>query len=355
MNEDPQPPIGAVQQAQTISTNPPAQQASTQPSNAKLESIKKDIKKIKRGGFNTELLGFLLIIFAGIFVWFSSSFTSAIIRFSVFALLGIFFFYTGTYIKDGWGRKVKFFLILNGFISFFLCMAIIPIYICIQSVNNHSRFKDFPEKIQALYKERKGFKIKKNDLVILGVFILIALVSFGIKEYEVSKTGSKNNTSVNKNQPSVAHLSKYNFTITFPSTPSPTDFTQQINGHTVPYTTYVSYSKNGSQDFDVYAYDWPSQYFNYNAETPAQMSSTIHSSLTSIVQGLKGTIVNDKASTYSGKPSEDAEFSVPTFAKTNSTGYIKVFFVGNKEYAIISVAAKQSDFNNFVNSFKYGS
>jgi uncharacterized membrane protein len=130
-----------------------------------LELIKKDIRRIRRSGISAEILGWLLIVSAGVVAWSASTTREATVRAGIFLVIGLYYVYTGQYLKDGRGRRVKLALLANGVLTIPLCAAILPIYVCVQSINNYLRFKDLPDNIRALYSKPKRLKLKLSDII----------------------------------------------------------------------------------------------------------------------------------------------------------------------------------------------
>jgi hypothetical protein len=316
-----------------------------------IESIKKDIKRIRRAGSRAELFGWLLLLFAAGIIWIAQTKADIVILYAVFTVIGLFFIYTGKYVKDGRGRRTKLALLLNCIVAVPLCVGIIPIYVCIQSINNHARFKDLPENIRALYNAPKRLHVGLRDILVLLVVIIAGVISIGFKVRHLDAVKKTTNTTASAPAP-VNTASKYGFTITFPGSVSETDFSEQQSGHTVTYSTYDSTADKGSQDFDVYAYSYPTPFFNYTAQPASAMVTTVHNSLISIIQGLNGTLVNSTPSTYLGHASEDAQFTCLSLGGT-ITGYIRVLYIGNYEYGIFAKGSSQDAFNSFANSFQY--
>jgi hypothetical protein len=314
-------------------------------------AAKKNVKRIKRAGLSAEILGWLLILSAGGAVWIFETKSNALAVFCALVLVGLYFVLTGSYIKNVQGRKTKSFLLINGIIALPLCAFIFPIYVCVASINNYSRYKDLPRQVQELYRKRKGFKLKILEIVIVVLTLALASASLVIRTQDLSKQTSANDAQAT-NGPVVFSEPKYKFQIKFPSQPATTDFTFQDNGHVVPYTTYVSHSSDGSQDYNLYAYNWPAQYYNFSKQSTTDLAKSVSKAVDRYVLSRKGTVVNRQASTYLGKPSEDAQFTSPTLSSPVK-GYIRVFYIGNIEYDIITLNAQQSDFTNFANTFQY--
>ena len=315
-----------------------------------IESVKKDIKRIRRAGAQTEIFGWLLLLSTSAVIWLANSKARALGFAVVGMVVGMYFVFSGIYVKDGRGRRTKLALLVNGIVAFPLCIGLLPIYICVKSINNYSRFKDLPDQIQELYSKPKRLHLNWVQITLLIFVVLAGALSMTLKLKQLNKAAPAT-TSAGASAPKV-DTARYGFSISFPSNASSTDFTEQVAGHSVTYTTFVSTANNGSADFDVYAYAYPAQFYNYASMPQAQLATAIHAAVVSVVQGLQGTLVNSTPSAYLGHASEDATFTSQTLAG-KTTGYLRVFFIGNDEYAIFAKPASVSDFNAFANSFQY--
>lgn len=320
--------------------------------NDSLESVKRIVKKIKRSGVNVEVFGAVLILFGGGLVWFSHSKSSVVIRFLIFAILGLYFILTGIYIKSGMGRWVKYVLLANAIVSFPLCVGILPIYICVQSANNFNRYNELPDNVKELYSKRRLLRFKTFDIILVAVVLLAGFVSAGMKIYKINQNNSKNKAAAASIQSGNFSSSTYTFAIKFPSAPAQTDFTEQESGHTVNYSTFITSADHGAQEYEVYAYSWPSQYYNFDKLTTTALTAAVNNGLNTIVQTNNATSVTSNDSTFMGHVSDYEQFTAPTFGST-TTGYVRVFYIGNTEYGILTRGASISQFNNFANTFQY--
>lgn len=314
-----------------------------------LNRTKNDLAKVKNAGHSAELLGWLLFLVAGVAAFVGT----ANVGFFIYMLLGgLYFVYSGKYIRYGLGRSVKSKLLTNGIIGIIYSTGLIPIIVCVQSFINYSRFKKLPKRVQDIYSKPKPYKIMRHD-IILGAIVVIVLVGGAYLGYWLRhhNPNVSNYASVSS-QSSVYTASKYSFTIDFPGSPTATDSTLKVSGYNVPYTTYDSSIDNDTMEFDVYAYAWPTQDFNFSGLSKSNLQSAISDSLNGIVSGVKGTISSSNENTFSGYSAMEAIYTAPISGK-NITGNIRVFFIGNNEYAINTLGASSTDFEKFANSFQY--
>lgn len=145
---------------------------------------------------------------------------------------------------------------------------------------------------------------------------------------------------------------KYNFNLSFPMPPAVKVSSEKISGSTASYTTYDSSVNNGNQTYDAYILTYPSQFnlSNYPQKKLVTLLSVEVDTAVRLV--LKAAELNSSQSTFLGLPSTQAEFSDSNSA-TSQTGYIRGFFKGQNEYLIYTIGASKSNFNDFVNSFKF--
>src|SRR5580658_9392944 len=138
-------------------------------SNFTLEAMKKDIRRIRRSGLYAEVFGWILVFLAASLTWTLDSKKEVIGLFALLFIAGLFFINSGLYIKDGRGRRTRLALLANAIVSFPLCATILPIFICVQSANNFSRFNDLPDNIHELYSKPKPFRPKWPEIILLIV------------------------------------------------------------------------------------------------------------------------------------------------------------------------------------------
>jgi len=240
-------------------------------------------------------------------------------------------------------------LLANGIVAIPFCTGIIPIVTCVQSFVNYSRFKKLPAKVQEHFNQPKPFKIKTHDIVLGVIFLALC----GLTIWKGNNGPISSGTTSGSGQAIFYSASKYKFTIDFPGKPTAHDSSGQVSGNTIPFTTYDSETNNGNQEYDIYAYNWPTKYYNFSALSQANMDSVVSGSLNGIVQGLKGSKVTaSNYSKYDGHISDNASFKV-SVSGGNVNGYVRVFFINNYEYGILALGSSQGQFNIFANSFHY--
>jgi hypothetical protein len=268
------------------------------------------------------------------------------------ALTGLFFILTGRYIQDGYGRRTKVALLAASIAAFPLSFAVLPIYICLQLSNNYTRFKELPDKIQQLFHKPKSWRPRITEVIVLAGVLAAGLASLVLRLDAITAAARQPSQAPVQSAPVVNTAARDKFTIIFPGSVSVSDLTKQISGHAVSYTSYASTAGKGKGDFWVYAYNFPAPLFTYATMPAAALAPVIHQSVVTLVQGLPGTLTSSNPSTYTGYPAEDVAFTCQTYAGT-STGYGRVLFAGNYEYAIFAIGSSRQAFYGFANSFHF--
>jgi hypothetical protein len=278
-----------------------------------IESVKRDIKKIRRAGRNAEILGWLVLASVIGTVWLISTKSDVYILFAVSVLVGLFLVYSGKYVKSGRGRRVRLALLANSIVALPLCAVILPIYVCVQSSSNYYRFKDLPEQIRGLYIERRKHIVSVRDAIFLSLLIIIGIGSFIVRLNHLDKTaGGRGGVSVQA-QANAETASDSHFTINFPGAITASTLSEQVSGSTISYTIYASTSNKGSEEYDVYAYSYPTTFSNYLLLAPQPGQATAaDTALQSLVKGIGGTPITSDQSTFLGHTTEEAEFTSQT-------------------------------------------
>jgi hypothetical protein len=317
-----------------------------------IEAIKNNIRLIRRSGAHTEIFGWILLAVGAGGLWLFNARSYALIWLIAFSVVGLFFFISGRYIRGGFGRRTKLALLANSIVAFPLSFAVLPIYICVQASNNYTRYKDLPDKIQQLFNKPRWPRLGIIDAIALIVVVLLGAVSLTFKFGQLNAATRQAAIAAIKPVPKVDTAGRSHFTINFPGSVVISDFTEQVSGHTVTYSTYSSTAGKDKGDFKVYAYYSSEPSFKYSSMQPAALTSAVHKSLTNLVKDMHGTISSSTPATFAGSPSEEAEFTDQTFAGTN-TGYIRVFFMQDYEYAVIAIGSGRPAFNDYADSFRF--
>ncbi|HEV2402759.1 MAG TPA: hypothetical protein VGS08_01020 [Candidatus Saccharimonadales bacterium] len=317
--------------------------------------IKNKLNTIKNTGQNTEIIGWLLLAVGAGVIWLQSYDGPQAVGVWIFYLIvGLYLIYSGKYIRYARGKHIAGFLLFNGFLLLLLTPGILPLIVSIQSFINYGRYRKLKSKLKPKFTKHQSLHISTIQAIVFTVLIAAGIVSlvFKFRSSTTANTSSQQNNSSISQQSSLYTATNNFFTINFPGRPTVSNSSSQVSGYTVPITTYDSQVNNDSQEYDVYAYSWPSQGFDFTNLSNSDMQSALQTSSTNLVQAIKGNVTNSNSSNHQGHPSIDTQFTTQISGNTY-TGYLRVFFVGNNEYGLLALGSSQDDFNNFANSFNY--
>lgn len=155
------------------------------------------------------------------------------------------------------------------------------------------------------------------------------------------------------NQPYSPQLSKYEptgsgFTINFPAKATESSGTSPVGNYYISSKMYEGWS-NGTE-FIVLKSVWPTQAVQIDTLSTSALDSALKGAAYDIAKNLHGSIVNSTYSQFQGYESIDAGMSV-TISQKVYHAYIRIFFIGNSQYSLMSSSANRSDFNAFADSF----
>ena len=139
---------------------------------------------------------------------------------------------------------------------------------------------------------------------------------------------------------------KYGFSINFPGNPTVTNTSDQLQGGSIAITKYESFSSNGNLGYAVEVYVYSSNFDLSNVKTSLQ------GVLANEVKSEKATLVSSSFGTLAGYT------TLTGHLKGNASGqtfdiYGTNLLKGNTLFKIVTINVNRSDFNNFVNSFKF--
>lgn len=140
---------------------------------------------------------------------------------------------------------------------------------------------------------------------------------------------------------------QYGFSVNFPGNPTATDSNVEVQGVSVPTTSYERDNNNGNTIFYVTVDSYPSQF------DMSDKNARLEGALNGEVENVKGaTLVSSSYGTLAGYTSITGHASVSDSGQTfdmYSTSLLK----GNTLYNIMTVGASEQDFNSFTNSFQF--
>ena len=140
---------------------------------------------------------------------------------------------------------------------------------------------------------------------------------------------------------------QYGFSINFPGNPTATDSNIQVQGVTVPTTSYERDNNNGNTIFQVSVDDYPSQFDM--SDTKARLEGALNGE----VSNVKGaTLVSSSYGTLAGYTTIIGH---ETFSSSgqNYDIYSTCLLKGNTLYNVLTLGATETDFNSFASSFQF--
>jgi hypothetical protein len=147
-------------------------------------------------------------------------------------------------------------------------------------------------------------------------------------------------------------VSKYNFTIGFPSVPIVDNLSKKILGNLGTGAAYASYAHNTNQQYVVDVFTIPSS-VNLNTFSDQKLIELLTIEEEAVVTlSMKASDINTSQTTYLGRPAAQVQFKASNSGSTQ-TGYIRGFFNGQNYYIIYTLGASKSNFNIFANSFRF--
>jgi hypothetical protein len=191
---------------------------------------------------------------------------------------------------------------------------------------------------------------KKSSIPGKVIGIVAFLVGFAIVGAIFNHNHSSNQpsnylTSSSSTRPYTS--AQYGFSIDFPGNPTATDSSVQVQGVSVPTTSYERDNNNGNTIFYVTVDSYPSQFDM--SDTKARLEGALNGE----VENTKGaTLVSSSYGTLAGSTSITGHATVSESGQTFDM-YNTSLLKGNTLYNILTVGASESDFNNFANSFQF--
>ena len=300
------------------------------------------VNSVKSAGQSAELVGWVLLLTTSGLIWLSNSDAGSIF---IYWLLGMavafYLILSGKYIHNFVGKKIGGLLVLNGIVCLTLARGIIPLVVAVQSFIAASKYSRARKGGDIRF--GKAARIDTKQKVAFVILICLNIVSIGFRVY--TDDGSAQAVrSQTKSYSSPTDL----FTVNYPGQPTVTAGAETVQGKSVPYNTYDSNVSN--QEYTIYAYTWPVDAFNFAGLSAADTQKALKGSSDGTVEGLKGTEVKSSNSNFLGHLSYDEKFHFQNNG-AQYDGYIKLFFVGNREYGLLAVGCTQDEFNTFANSF----
>ena len=197
-------------------------------------------------------------------------------------------------------------------------------------------------------KKKSSIPVKLGGIVAFIVtFVIVGAVLRHFGMGSNSSTNQPSNYLTTNNSTRVYTSTQDGFSINFPGNPTATDSTVQVQGVSVPTTTYERDNNNGNTDFIVSVDKYPASF------DESDVNARLEGALNGEIQNVKGaTLVSSNFGTLAGYTSITGHARVSESGQTYdlfSTDLLK----GNTLYQIITVGASETDFNSFTTSFQF--
>jgi hypothetical protein len=195
-------------------------------------------------------------------------------------------------------------------------------------------------------KSKKWFSTALGKTISIIAFLVgFAIVGGIISHFNSSSQLSNYLTSDTSARPYTS--TQYGFSINFPGNPTATDSNIEVQGISVPTTSYERDNDNGNTIFYVTVDNYPSQFDM--SDTKARLEGALNGE----IENTKGaTLVSSTYATTAGYTSITGHASVSESGQTFDM-YNTSLLKGNTLFNILTVGATESDFNNFANSFQF--
>lgn len=236
-----------------------------------------------------------------------------------------------------------------------LCLGIIPILIDIEFWRMNKHLKNYKDNGRKAFISDKEYlagepKRKKHQaaikIILISIIAIIAvLITFALLSSNSSSTNNSA-TSTQTNENNVPYTSvEHGFKINFSGAPEVQREKVQEGEYTIPYTVYLKEESGGDKAYFVGIYDFTNLELNENG--------ALEGAVNGAVQNTKGAkLVSSGFTTYQGLSAVDAYYTSPIEGKTYDS-YMKGFIKSNKMFAVFSIGASKTEFDQFMESFSF--
>ncbi len=313
-----------------------------------VERLHKWQKSLASTGQSTELLGWALVaVTPALLLLQQKPNPAVVIGIWIIAVLGgLYYIYSGRYIRYTHGKYTTKFLVLNGLVTILIAQGIIPIIVLIENWVTYFKYPNENKRLKSKPIGNKEKPFTTDQKVLLALFITAGLASviYISHRYNATTTASDSSASTQA-QPYTS--AEDNFVINFSGIPSVTHSTVPVNEDKVPQTTYEKDLNSGNTIYYVAVTKYPSSY------QFSDIKGGLEGAANGEVQGTQGAkMVSSKFITFLGADALDTEYTAPTNG-TTYTVYSRNLIKGKTLYTIFTVGETQENFNNFANSFNF--
>lgn len=220
-------------------------------------------KSLSTTGQSTEILGWLLIFITPIILLLQQNPKpgSVLGDWLVAVAGGLYYIFSGRYIRYTHGKHTTKFLALNGIATLIIATGIIPIIVIVESWVTFFKYRKENKRLKT-----KPIGAKQVPFTILQKVLLIIFIGAGgasiIYINHKANTGS---ASASSNDSTSSQFQQYtsaedNFVANFPGIPSVSHSTVPVNGDNVPQTSYEKGLNNGNTSYLIGVTHYPSSY-----------------------------------------------------------------------------------------------
>ncbi len=305
-------------------------------------------KSLATTGQSTEALGWALIaVTPAILLLQQNPKPAAVIGVWIATVLGgVYYIYSGRYIRYTHGKYTTKFLAINGIVTIIIASGIIPIIVLVESWATYFKYRKENTRLKSKPIGGKEVPFTTVQKVLLALFIIAGLASVIYISNKANATATtSDSTASTQAQPYTS--AEDNFVINFPGIPSVSHSTVPVNGDNVPQTTYEKDLNNGNTIYYVAVSNYPSSY------QFSDIKGALEGAANGAVQNTQGAkTVSSNFITFLGADALDTEYTAPING-TAYTFYSRNLLKGNTLYTIFTVGETQDNYNNFVNSFNF--
>lgn len=191
-------------------------------------------------------------------------------------------------------------------------------------------------------KHKRSWSDTRQIITALASGIIISGAIIGL--YTLSGRESLQSTTQVTVTPYIS--TQHGFTINFPTTPTNTNSSIDVQGVSVPTSTYTSEMNNGNTAYLVAVDSYPEQFDV--SDSKAVLEAGLNGQLTS----EKAKLISSSYGTLEGYTSLNSHSTVDISGQPFDS-FATLFLKGNTLYQIVTIGANESDFNAFVGSFQF--
>lgn len=309
-------------------------------------------KALAQRGRELIAVGYLAFVVTGYFLWLLNSTnkhngSTFITYLIIVAILLVYLVYAGRYLIHTPGKATNTLLIISSVSMLILVRGLIPIIVFFSLLVTYFKYRKDNKTLSN--SGRSAWKVDwtKKEIIWSVIAIVVGAAGYIGGAISASQSPTSTNYFTSNTSPAPYTSTQYGFSIDFPGNPTATDSSVQVQGVSVPTTSYERDNNNGNTIFYVTVDNYPSQFDM--SDTKARLEGALNGE----VGNVKGaTLVSSSYGTVAGYTSITGHATVSDSGQTFDM-YNTSLLKGNTLYNILTVGASESDFNNFANSFQF--